>query len=176
MCQAYALQSIMMAAAMEASQAEVRHKQCMCRKALHRATFKGPALFTPVVQAARDLVEQLSLVSIPALVLMPGPQCMEGPSFCSFSTQHHIMAGHSWQYRMRWYLTWRLSDVLMQAWIRCEAMPVQLAESAGHLHLLLEILLMIEIGQHRDIASIVASRSQVMLLSVCRCSTGTSCW
>ncbi|CAK0732781.1 hypothetical protein CVIRNUC_000181 [Coccomyxa viridis] len=32
------------------------------RKALHRATFKGPALFTPVVQAARDLVEQLSLV------------------------------------------------------------------------------------------------------------------
>ncbi|CAL5224069.1 g6694 [Coccomyxa viridis] len=32
------------------------------RKALHRATFRGPALFTPVVQAARDLVEQLSLV------------------------------------------------------------------------------------------------------------------
>ncbi|CAL8465746.1 g5282 [Coccomyxa elongata] len=32
------------------------------RKALHRATFTGPALFAPVVIAARDLVEQLSLV------------------------------------------------------------------------------------------------------------------
>ncbi|KAK9918166.1 hypothetical protein WJX75_001865 [Coccomyxa subellipsoidea] len=32
------------------------------RKALHRANFNGPALFAPVVNAARDLVEQLSLV------------------------------------------------------------------------------------------------------------------
>ena len=65
MCQAWTLQSMIMATAMEANQAEVRHKRCMCRKALHRATFKGPALFTPVVQAARDLVEQLSLVGTP---------------------------------------------------------------------------------------------------------------
>ena len=84
-----------MATAVEANQAEVRHKRCMCRKALHRATFKGPALFTPVVQAARDLVEQLSLVIIPTLMLMPGLQCMEQHSSNSFSTQHHIMAGRS---------------------------------------------------------------------------------
>ena len=32
------------------------------RKALHKANVGGPALLAPVVQAARDLVEQLSLV------------------------------------------------------------------------------------------------------------------
>ena len=75
-----------MATAVEANPAEIRHKRCTCRKALHRAAFKGPALFTPVVQAARDLVEQLSLVSSPALMLMPGLQGMEEQSYCGLST------------------------------------------------------------------------------------------
>jgi hypothetical protein len=35
------------------------------RKAINKATFQGRALLAPVVGAARDLVEQLSLVSIP---------------------------------------------------------------------------------------------------------------
>ena len=86
--------SMIMATAVEAIKAEVMHKRRMCRKALHRATFKGPALFTPVVQAARDLVEQLSLVSIPTPVLLPVLMRREQHSVCSFSTEHHDMAGH----------------------------------------------------------------------------------
>ena len=64
----------------------MRHERRTCRKALHRATFKGPAVFTPVVQAARDLVEQLSLVSVPALVLLPELQCIEQHPLCNFKT------------------------------------------------------------------------------------------
>ena len=77
---------------------------------------------------------------------------------------------------MRWYLAWRLSDVLMQAVTQCEAMPVHPAENAGRVQVLQNALLVIGVGQHHDIALIMAFKSQVMLLSVCRCSTGTSCW
>ena len=57
----------------------------MCRKALHRATAKGPASLSPVVQAARDLVEQLSLVRMCAsLSLLPHPS----PDWAQASVMH----------------------------------------------------------------------------------------
>ena len=51
-----------------------------CRKALIKAHIGGPALLAPVVQAARDLVEQLSLVRCSCWEL-PG-SCNHIPGLC----------------------------------------------------------------------------------------------
>ena len=67
-----------------AEQPELTSVGAACRKALHRATFRGPALFTPVVQAARDLVEQLSLVCYAPFTHTPEPAsvCRMQPALC----------------------------------------------------------------------------------------------